>query len=112
MIRCETTDGGFTIYDVPDGIYDIIIKASHWLSKTSYGFEVSGNSDIGIVTLINGDVVDNNEVDFSDINATRAAYGSFPGDGIWNEMADVDGSGEVDFSDINIVRSNYGAIGD
>ncbi len=84
----------------------------HWLAKMTSAIDVSANTDIGTVNVINGDVVDNNEVDFSDINATRAAYGSFPGDGNWNERADVDGSGEVDFTDINIVRGNYGEIGD
>jgi hypothetical protein len=102
----------FTIMDVADGPYDIRIKASHWLAKAVPGVNVAGNTDIGSVTLINGDVVDTNEVDFDDINATRTAYGSFPGDETWNDMADVDGSGEIDFTDINIVRGKYGEIGD
>jgi hypothetical protein len=105
-------DGKFTIPNVVEGTYDILIKASHWLAKIACGVNVSGVTNIGIVTVINGDVVNNNEIDFSDINAVRAAYGSFPGDLTWNERADVDGSDEVDFTDINIVRSKYGEIGD
>jgi hypothetical protein len=105
-------NGKFTILDVADGTCDVRIKASHWLAKITTGVVVAGATVMDPVSLINGDVVDNNEVDFSDINATRAAYGSFPGDETWNEMADVDGTGEVDFTDINIVRSNYGEIGD
>ncbi|MDD1444043.1 dockerin type I domain-containing protein [Dolichospermum sp. ST_sed3] len=81
------------------------------MRKLTADFNVDVNTNFGIAALINGDVVDNNEVDFSDINAVRAAYGSFPGDETWNEMADVDGNGEVDFVDINLVRSNYGEIG-
>jgi hypothetical protein len=106
-------DGKFTIADVAAGTYDVRIKASHWLAKMTAGVEVTtGIKVMDPVDLTNGDVVDNNEVDFSDINAVRAAYGSFPGDETWNELADVDGSGEVDFTDINIVRSKYGEIGD
>jgi hypothetical protein len=82
------------------------------LRKLTADFNVDVSTNFGAASLINDDVIDNNEVDFSDINAVRAAYGSFPGDGNWNEMADVDGSGEVDFMDINIVRRNYGEIGD
>jgi hypothetical protein len=106
-------DGKFTITDVEPGTYDVRIKASHWLAKTTTGVVVSGDTVIpDPISLINGDVVDSNEVDFDDINATRAAYGSFPGDETWNALADVDGSEEIDFTDINIVRGNYGAIGD
>jgi formylglycine-generating enzyme len=106
------SDGKFTISNVFDGTYSVKIKASHWLAKKILGVNVAGNTIMDPVSLTNGDVVDNNEVDFSDINAVRDAYGSFPGDETWNERADVDGSGEVDFTDINIVRSNYGEIGE
>jgi hypothetical protein len=76
------------------------------------GLQATLANTTNVITLLNGDVVDNNEVDFADINAVREAYGSFPGDDDWNPRADVDGSGEVDFTDINIVRSNYGQVGE
>ncbi|MDO9535623.1 MAG: hypothetical protein Q7J85_09920, partial [Bacillota bacterium] len=113
IIVYPDADGRFTVNNIEAGTYDIRIKASHWLAKAINGVGVvSGNKIINPIELVNGDVVDNNEVDFSDINAVRAAYGSFPGDETWNELADVDGTGEVDFTDINIVRSRYGEIGD
>jgi hypothetical protein len=63
-------------------------------------------------SLVNGDVDESNEVDFSDISAVKNAFGSAPEDENWNVMADVDGSGEVDFSDIIIVKNNFGQGGD
>ena len=106
------TIGDFTVPYILPGNYDLSIKGSHWLRRIVSGVSVEANTAIADLVLINGDVVDNNEVDFSDINAVRAAYGSFPGDETWNDRADVDGSGEVDFTDINIVRSKYGEIGE
>jgi hypothetical protein len=107
-----TDSEGHFVLDIERGTYDMAFKASHWLQKTLTGVAVDDNTIMNNLDCINGDVVDNNEVDFSDINAVRAAYGSFPGDETWNNRADVDGSGEIDFTDINIVRSNYGEIGE
>lgn len=70
-----------------------------------YSYDVS--VPITITSLIE-DIDRNNEIDFSDINLVRAAYGSFPGDASWNKMADVDKNGQVDFTDINLVRAAYG----
>ena len=64
------------------------------------------------ITLTNGDVVDNNEVDWDDYNAVVDAFGSLPGDSNWNANADVDGTGEVDWDDFNIVSiDNFGSVG-
>ena len=107
-----TPNSGNFFIDVNSGIYGISLKASHWLRKLTADFNVDVSTIFGAVTLINGDVVESNEVDFFDINSVRAAYGSALGDENWNDRADLDGSGEVDFFDINIARSNYGQGGD
>ena len=76
--------------------------------KTVY-ITISVTYDIPItITSIVEDLDRNNEVNFTDINLVRAAYGSFPADANWNLLADVDKSGQVDFVDINMVRSAYG----
>jgi hypothetical protein len=91
----------------------VIVKCSHWLGKAaSVTVPSTGNVVVDLLSVLNGDVVDSNEVDFADINAVRNAFGSAPGDDNWNANADVDGSGEVDFADINIVRNNFGQAGD
>jgi hypothetical protein len=107
------TDGKFTILNVAAGTYDVYIKASHWLGKMTSGVIVAGTTVIADpISLMNGDVDESNEIDFSDISAVKYAFGSDPEAENWNAMADVDGSGEVDFSDIIIVKNNFGQGGD
>jgi hypothetical protein len=81
-------------------------------SSSKNNFSILTTPSVTTISLMNGDAVKTNEVDFSDIAAVRDAFGSCPEDENWNEMADVDGSGEVDFSDMSIVVHNFGESGD
>ena len=104
-------DGNFSIADVAFGNYTIRVKASHWLAK-AITVDVNADTNLGIVSLINGDAVDSNEVDWDDYNAVVDAFGSLPGDSNWNANADLDGTGEVDWDDFNIAVDNFGAVGE
>jgi hypothetical protein len=55
---------------------------------------------------LNGD----GRIDGRDISIVAKAYGTFPGDPLWNAIADVDRDGKVDGKDIALVAINYGKV--
>lgn len=81
-------------------------KGSHWLRK-GYGITLgSGNASGIAVSLINGDVNNDNRVDSDDFDQIVANFGA---SGTW---ADLDGSGSVDSDDFDIVVAVFGTQGD
>ncbi len=100
--------GAFSIdATVAPGQYNVLIRRDHFLRKAVGSVTVSSTGgSIGAVTLINGDVDNNGEVDAADIDLIIQAFGNAGGSG------DIDGSGEVDAADIDIALSNFGSIGD
>lgn len=103
--------GGFTINNVPTGEYDIAFKASHWLRKTLADINVSGNVANLAVSLTNGDVDGNNNIDKTDLDALKDADKK-PKLPDWNPNADLNGDGRVNGQDMKIIRDNLGLVGD
>lgn len=70
---------------------------------SSFGFDITivGDSLLGDV---NGD----NIVDFFDLIKPHFAYGSTPGDSMWNPDADLNNDEVVDIIDVVTVTSNFG----
>jgi hypothetical protein len=89
----------------------IVLTAScSYTSHTGNKYIVEADPKVIMVLSLLEDIDRNNEVDFTDINLVRSAYGSFPGDSNWNERADIDKNGSIDFADLNMVRAAYGEI--
>ena len=99
-------DGKFTILDVVDATYDVRIKASHWLSKLTSGVIVNGNTDVGIVSLINGDINGDNGIDESDLAIMSNDWYQATADAI-NANSDINGDGGVDESDLAIMSKSW-----
>lgn len=104
-------DGKFTILDVEPGTYDIRIKASHWLAKTTYAVGVSANTDIGTIDLTNGDINDDNGVDESDL-AIMSNDWYLSSEEASNANSDLNGDGGIDESDLAIMSSAWYSGGD
>lgn len=90
----------------PTGAFDIAVKRTHWLRRkltTS-----TGPSDAtGItLTLINGDINGDNQVDSDDFDELVANFGGA------GPTADLDESGGVDSDDFDILVGSFGQIGD
>lgn len=98
---------------LPSGNYDIAVKAPHWLRRVmpSITFTV-GSTTSASVSLTNGDVDGDNEVNLVDYGLGAAAFGSIDGDPNWNPLADLNGDEEVNLVDIAIVSANFGQAGD
>lgn len=95
------------------GSYDIYIKASHWLRRKLAGVQVTTAGATGLtVSLVNGDVTNDNAVSLADFSAIRTAFGSSAGGPQWNAMADLNGDGTVSLADFSIVRARFGSSGE
>jgi hypothetical protein len=106
-------NGDYSLWVEP-GTYEVSFKASHWLrvNLTDVTLGLAGEVTGQDVTLINGDIDDDNEVTLFDFGALVTAFGSMPGDANWNPNADLDGDDEVTLFDFGILVRNFGAIGD
>jgi hypothetical protein len=103
--------GGLSLVAPLEGVYDLSVKASHWLRQTLPSVAVNGTG-VANFSLVNGDVDGDNEVTLFDFGALVAAFGSMPGDPNWNADADLDGDEEVTLFDFGVLVRNFGAIGD
>lgn len=104
-------NGSYLLTDIDIGLYDISFKASHWLRKTITNVAVYEDTTVN-VSLINGDVDGDNDVDLRDLNLLAKAIGSRPNTHRWNPNADLNGDNKVNVKDIKILRNNLGLVGD
>lgn len=105
--------GNYSTYSPPTpGAYDMSIKVSHWLRRTVNFPSTNGDITGQNLTLLNGDVDDDNEVTIGDYAQLSSAFGSAPGDPNWNAMADLDGDDEVTIGDFSLLSNNFGEVGD
>ncbi len=94
------------------GSHTIRLKGSHWLSNSAtVHLSPSTNVALGTVSLMNGDVNNDNEVGPGDFSLLSLAFGSFAGDANYNLQADLNGDGEVGPSDFSILASNFAEFG-
>jgi hypothetical protein len=105
--------GSYTFNTTATGMCEIAAKGSHWLRKMSATVNLTpGGTTVVSLSLFNGDVNDDNEVDIGDYSLLSIAFGSVPGDPNWNAEADLNGDDEVDIGDFAILSNNFGMVGD
>jgi len=106
------SDSSFVFEDLTIGTYDIAFKASHWLQTTVLDVAVFSDVTDLDVSLVNGDVDGDNDVDRQDaISLLRAGFTN-PTSPRWNPNADLNGDDRVNRKDAQILRANLGTIGD
>ena len=97
---------------LPLGSYNISVRGPTWLSDSIGPVEVTGTDVSGLTfDLFNGDVNGDNTVNILDFLILRAAFGSSPSSGNWDESADLNRSGTVNVQDFLILRKNFGKSG-
>lgn len=99
----------------PTFVNGISVKGDRWLRRSSgVSLIVNPYSDYPTATvlLLSGDVTNDNKTDRFDYNAFKSAFGSRPGDALWNPLADLDGDGLVGRFDYNLFKANFGLQGD
>lgn len=89
------TNAGFESrdYSIPgSGVY----RCPFWQSNSDGWRELKGD--------VNGD----GKVDMKDIGTVAKAFGSNPGDPLWNPAADLNGDGKVDMVDVSMAAADFG----
>ena len=96
-----TIAGNTTVGGLSAGGHNIVVYAN----------DTDGNlsvSNIVFFTIHPGDIDFGGKVWIGDVFSLRFAYGSRPGDGNWNENADLNCNSHVWIADVFILRGNYG----
>jgi len=113
LILGELKNNIMSGYDVIAYIHNMrarTLQVTLTLSVSSYIEGISSFSfDITIIgDNLSGDANGDNIVDFFDLIKPHFAYGSTPGDSMWNPDADLNNDDVVDIFDVVTVTSNFG----
>ncbi len=111
-IALFASSGYSVVTSVSPGTYDIAIKPNHWLRHKRGSIAVGTTGATVDFSVANGDVDEDNEITIGDYAQLSAAFGSVPGDGNWNALADLEGDLEVTIGDYAILSQNFGMLGD
>ncbi len=75
LTKTGTNTGTFQLEGIPNGTYDLAIKAYSWLRKVIPNVVVNGSNISGLnVTLLGGDVNNTNAVDVGDLTQVIGHY--------------------------------------
>lgn len=94
------------------GSYMVYVQGSHYLRRAVGTFNFAAPPSSLGVTLLNGDVTDDNVVDLQDYLALVSSFDLSSGQTGYNANADLDGSGAVDIGDYLIMANNFDITGD
>lgn len=94
------------------GAYELYVSGSHWLRKM-VPFNLGTTDVAGLnLSLINGDVVQDNLINTDDYLALSGAFDTVPSDPSWNANADLDENGIINSDDYLILSFNFDTSGD
>jgi subtilisin family serine protease len=114
QIPSFTKEGRFTM-KLPYGSYKLTAQKQHFLTRT-IPVELSWKNkemlELKPLTLLAGDLNNDNKIDLADLALLALAYHAEPGDKSWNPAADLNGDGLVNATDLKILNQNYGLVGD
>ncbi len=106
-----TSAGAYAFSDIPAGAYTLAVKGSKWLRKT-VAVDLSRTRATPVnLSLLAGDVNNNNVVDVDDLTLLLNVYNTTNGDGFYNAGADFNDSGAVDVDDLTLLLNNYNKAG-
>lgn len=105
-------EGRFTLYNAPQGVYDVAFCGMHWLRRVVPQVTIAPGAPEVDVYLVNGDIDGDNEVTLFDFGLLVQAFGSSPDSPHWNLNADLDMDAEVTLFDFAVIVFNFGEIGD
>jgi hypothetical protein len=105
------SDGTFRITDIPPNTYNLAIKGAKWLQRV---VAIDATQDVtGLsVTLLAGDVNNDNIVNAADLTLLSDAYQTTPNDAHWNPNADLNCDNIVNIMDLGLLADAYGNSGD
>jgi hypothetical protein len=84
-----------------------LATASAFIMSPTTSYLNGGNP----ITLLSGDLNNDNIVDLADVAIVRTAYGATATSAKWNELADLNGDGIINSVDLGIVMKNFEKTG-
>ncbi len=104
--------GAYAVINLMPDTYNMAVKGSKWLRRTT-SRNVSVNNITGAnITLLAGDVNNDNAVDISDLLLLIAAYNQISPAAGYSLAADLNGDGTNDITDLLMLIGNYNVLGD
>jgi PKD repeat protein/murein tripeptide amidase MpaA len=104
-----TTDvTGLYTFTVPAGVYQLTIEFPQYLDAARSLNLLTGDSTaLGSVTLLAGDVNDNDKINIVDLALIGAHYDLNAGDPGWDARADLNNDGTVNLQDLVLAAGNF-----
>ncbi len=104
--------GAFSVPGIPMGNYTMHVKGTRYLARNVTVFNANGDLNLpNPISLLAGDVTNNNTVDVDDLTALLTVYNTAAGDGMYVPNADLNLDGRVNVDDLTILLNNYNSTG-
>jgi hypothetical protein len=109
---CTTTpaDGSYSFASVPAGTYTVTATHTSYLRGWRSIDLPIGPSSISSVTLLGGDVNQDDYIDDADLNLIGQSWNGTPEDARWNQAADITDDGSVNILDWVAVQFNWAEV--
>ncbi|MBL8131794.1 MAG: hypothetical protein JNL42_08040 [Anaerolineae bacterium] len=105
--------GQFIVPNLTTGIYDIVVKGTHTLSRRTNGVVLNaGGNNISPAVLLEGDANDSNIINISDFSILAASFGLSQPHPNFNAGADFNQDGIVNIADFSLLASNFSQSGE
>jgi hypothetical protein len=102
----------FSLTDIPARSYILHVMGSKWLAKNVAVDALHGDVTGLSLTLVAGDINNDNSVNILDLGLLADAFNSTPTDPNWNANADLNADGQVDITDLGLLADGFGRKGD
>lgn len=106
-------EGAFEFIDLPDGIYDLIVRRGGYLDREIKDIVIANNLpvDLDRILLLTGDLSRDNWVDRGDLQLMRDAYGTQGDMESFDWIADLNNDNQVSILDLALMMRNYARKG-
>lgn len=106
------SSGNFNFYTGRYGpFFTVWLKCPGGLGKSTFGVNFLTSAVVNI-TLVNGDIDNDNEIGSGDLSILMAYYGTQMGGPNFRAEADLNKDGQVGQADLTIISRNFGMSGD
>lgn len=112
IIATSNQSAVFSLADIIDGVYTIMVKGVHTLKRTAGLITVSGNTTVTIPVMWECDVNDDNIINYFDASLVSHVFGKISTDPEFDARADVDQNLGITYFDASLCARNFNMIGD
>ena len=104
-------NGGFTVCNIPGGVFDFQLKGAHSLSVRRTNMSVPSGASIDFCTLLEGDASDDDRISGVDFSLVATAYNKQSGETGFDARTDFNDDGRISGVDFSLLATNYNRTG-